>query len=155
MTMMIPGALLLLFLLGGSQAQAAVMSYTDCGNGEVERITIEPCSVQPCHFEQGQLANVTVTFVSQQSAASVYVKSTLYRVGLFPFELQVPETDPSLCRNGDQQRDWGRVECPLQANKRYTFVYSRPFPVSTAYNVSQMEGSMQRSLINNHSHSHP
>lgn len=108
------------------------------GSGEVEKVTIEPCPELPCHFNQGERANLSITFVLKQSANSVHFKSSLRRGGgLWDYEMEVPESDRNVCRgDGDALTNWGKLDCPLEKNKQYTFVISRVFPVSSSFNVS-------------------
>ena len=129
-------SLLLITMIG--QAHLAAIQFRDCGNGEIESIRIEPCAAEPCHFEAGQRANMTITFVPRKSASSLYTKSTLRRGGLFDYEIDVPDQDNNICRDGNSQKDWGKVDCPIEPMKRYTFVANRAFPVSTSYNVSKL-----------------
>lgn len=79
---------------------------------------------------------MTITFIPGELAYGVHVKSTLRRGGLFDYEIDVPELDPNVCRNGNHVTDWGKIECPLQKGQLYTFVISRVFPMSTSYNAS-------------------
>ena len=77
-----------------------------------------------------------MTFVPKQSASLVHVKSNLRRGGLFDYEIDIPEKDPNVCRDGNPNNDWGKVDCPLEPGKRYSYVIDRAFPVSTSFNVS-------------------
>ena len=105
------------------------------GKGEIESISIEPCKRMPCHFNEGDQANLTITFTPTTPSNQIEIRSTLRTAGLINYEVQVNFDDPMICQNGDSRKDFGKIPCPIVPGETYTFVASRKFPVNTSYNV--------------------
>ena len=89
----------------------------------------------PCHFNEGDQANLTITFTPTTPSNQIEIRSTLRTAGLINYEVQVNFDDPMICQNGDSRKDFGKIPCPIVPGETYTFVASRKFPVNTSYNV--------------------
>lgn len=105
------------------------------GNGEFISIDIVPCNYVPCHFEKGERANATFVFKPKQAANYLRITSTLRTGGWFNYEIEVYDEDPEVCNGWGKKDAKGKIECPIKADKTYSFMISRQFPVSTSYNV--------------------
>lgn len=74
--------------------------------------------------------------MASKPANKLTIFSSLRTGGLWDYELVLNPADNQVCKSGNADTDGGKLDCPLQANKEYTFYFTREFPVSTSYNVS-------------------
>lgn len=94
-----------------SSTLAKEISFTDCGAGEIKKVTVEPCESEPCMFKKGEKVTITATGVSSKDSPSGQLKVTVNFGGV---EVDYPGIDPDLCH---------KVDCPIKKGQKYTLTY--------------------------------
>lgn len=87
------------------------IAFTDCGNGEVHSVDIEPCDKEPCLFKKG----TTVTVIAEGTASKgAEGGEVLVTVDLGGVEVPYPGIEPDICKY---------VQCPVKQGNDYRIVY--------------------------------
>ena len=100
--------LTLVFLLIASCTHGKNLTFTDCGNHEVQFVDVDPCDSDPCVFSKKQEVHGITGVISAKSAAAATITM---KIKVFGQEVSVPGLDPDVCKI---------TQCPITAGKQFT-----------------------------------
>jgi hypothetical protein len=101
-------AALLLLIASCAQVDAMNLTFTDCGQGEVQSVDVEPCDSDPCSLSKRVEVHGKTTVITTKNAPSA---SIAMKIRIFGQDLPVPGLDKDVCKI---------TQCPIVAGKPFT-----------------------------------